>query len=106
MTMPEETKQALEESIAHWERNIENAKLGRAVDISASACALCCEFYIPNQHCIGCPVAAIGHAYCTDTPYWHVREAKAKGDKNKLIATCRAELDFLINLRPSEETNP
>lgn len=102
MPMSENTKQALEDSIAHWEHNVENARLGRAIDISAGACALCCMFYIPHKDCEGCPVAAIGCDYCENTPYISVREIMGTRSRHPIVKACQAELDFLISLRSEE----
>ena len=78
--MDDLTKQALEESIEHWEKNttcdIDDASVG------AGNCALCLIFfydenkrYLPEQKlCKGCPVyEKTGEKFCKGTPYLEAR---------------------------------
>jgi len=97
-------KDALEKSIAHWERNaaaqtIENIKLG------TDHCALCHAYL--NNDCQGCPVnARTGQMYCVGSPYNAATMASERLEDNPTPETweayrraAQAELDFLKSLR-------
>jgi len=61
----------LEESIAHWKKNVEATNPEEA-SITSSSCALCEKFIRTTQdkRCEGCPVSEFtGLSGCSDTPY-------------------------------------
>lgn len=104
--MDEQTRKALEDSIAHWERNVERAGNGEAISVSPYACALCKEFATGQpraEKCSGCPVAQrAGNTHCRETPYTKVAFMYTSEDwtKETLTEACQAELDFLRSLLP------
>ena len=114
--MDERTAQALEESIKHWERLLELAKVGTlayfaAEGLGTDSCALCQEFYDEDSEtCHGCPVAmTTGEWVCRRTPYREVMKAYlielnqavgySKSKPSNLVAAVNAELEFLKGLR-------
>ena len=104
MATPEQTAEALEKSIAHWE---ENARAERLEDVktSASDCALCALFR--KNSCKGCPVAVrAGMGGCWGSPYirvakaetaWSVNDTPKNRDTFRAVA--QSEVDFLKSLR-------
>lgn len=109
--MNPQTRAALEDSIKHWEENVEAAKHGRPVDISGKSCALCERFFVleATYPCLGCPIHIhTNKNCCRDTPYWKVAELVEEDEgqcdiSSDLITACEEELAFLISLRPEEE---
>lgn len=102
--MDEQTRQALEASIKHWEENLA-AETPDAASVHASDCALCNLF--AAEFCTGCPVAErTGTDCCEDTPYhgaaisfddWNHYGHRLYRDKWRDAA--QDELDFLKSLR-------
>lgn len=91
--MNEETKNALEGSIAKW-KAIEE---GHGEDHGLENCPLCKLFHT-GEVCDGCPVKEeTGKDFCEGTPYedWHSIIA----DTPALKALARAEREFLESLR-------
>lgn len=105
MPMTEQAAIALEESIAHWERNV----AGQRVRFGADECALC-SLFNDNGDCPGCPVSArTGIGMCVRTPYKEACDAHYKNNARKFQQLAEAELDFLKSLRDppaSPETAP
>lgn len=117
--MDAETRQALEESIQHWEENLEHAKAGRFgdIDTTAEGCALCFKFYLYNGSCKGCPVAArTGKTVCRGSPYhtadFALEECRRYSREGftpeqavlvEAVEAVEAELEFLKSLRPPDE---
>ena len=113
--MNAETRQALAESITHWERVVAASEAARLEPLGPSNCALCARFnpYHPGSlnypsgkkaQCHGCPVRESGpdRNFCAGTPYDEI---------TKLIwcniyhgaaftAAAQAELAFLKSLLP------
>lgn len=105
-----EASEALEASIAHWQRNLA-AEKPSDVRLGVRNCALCDVFY--SNLCKGCPVAAkTGQVWCSGSPYegasgahdlWEDADPDTEDDaKLAWRAAAQAELDFLISLRPGE----
>lgn len=102
--MDAKTAEALEASIAKWERNAE-AETPDDVRVDASACALCCIFY--ESGCVGCPVRnRSGYSLCARTPWqaaagshlrWELHEDD--GHRDAFRAAARDEVAFLESLR-------
>lgn len=99
--MDEKTLKALDGSIAKWKSIV----AGEIADEGIDNCPLCAAFY--HRACEGCPVSAeTGHPECDDSPY-RTHWVKVAGDGSKAIepaqiAAARAELDFLMSLRPTK----
>src|SRR5690349_9315324 len=92
------TRKALEGSIRKWRGIL----AGTTADDGVTNCPLCAEFYSISLGCHGCPVsAATGHSFCRGSPYekWEDQNSSRAMNK-KLRALAKAELDFLISLRP------
>lgn len=93
--MDEQTAQALEKSIKHWEENVERAEEDDELVTGQKDCALCGLFW--NKDCIGCPVSArTGRQDCCNTPYIDVCKAETQKER---ISACTDELNFLRSLR-------
>ncbi|MDH1268948.1 hypothetical protein N5C81_15085 [Rhizobium pusense] len=112
--MEQITREALEASIKHWQEITEVTAYNQ-VHIGPEDCALCQLFNIhdddnEDQNCIGCPVRdATGKRYCGDSPYLRANNAKiswweGKSKLEDFIAAAKDELDFLISLRPVEDS--
>jgi hypothetical protein len=103
--MDTETRQALEESIAHHERLLlcETAEQFESEGYSGRSCALCRLFI--NLECNGCPVKnKSGFEQCRDTPYLNEKRAIIKFSRNDYdIGGTRyfitKEIEFLKSLR-------
>lgn len=106
--MDKRTADALELSIAHWERNVA-AETPDDASVSAKCCALCITF---RPTCAGCPVKdETGQTDCEDSPYeqaferfilWMDHDRSA----HHLLAwraAAQCELDFLKGLRVEAE---
>jgi hypothetical protein len=97
--MEKATLKALNGSIAKW-RNIVKGKIA---DEGSDNCPLCVLFF--QDGCRGCPVSAnTGKASCDGTPY-RTKWVPAAGAGEKAIApdqiaAAKAELNFLMSLRP------
>lgn len=106
--MDAKTLEALNASIAKWERNAV-AETSNAYLISKYDCPLCALFY--NDFCEGCPVfERTGETRCDATPYVQAVERRRKwidtGDKRHVYAThtaARKEAAFLKSLLPASE---
>ena len=103
--MDEETREALEASIAHWQEVVRNPY---ETDVGVSECALCRKFNHTwarwDDCCAGCPVRdRTGKSSCYGTPlYAFLKERKVGAWPNEQAKLAQAELDFLISLRPTE----
>jgi len=98
--MDARTLEALQASIAKWEKNAtvedtEDARLG------VSSCPLCQVFY--GDRCAGCPVYAFDHFRCDGTPYDAAENAYADGNLEAFIVAARAEVAFLQSLLPAAQ---
>lgn len=107
--MDKRTRAALEESIQHWQENV-NARTPDDAALGPSECALCREFN-DTHCCVGCPVsAATDMDYCHGTPYSAADRAHDEWltfpqdnvRAEKFREAAKAELAFLISLRPTE----
>lgn len=108
--MDARTLEALQASIAKWERNAV-AETPQAAKIYADSCALC-QMYclsIDIASCNGCPVSsATGEIDCDGSPWPAARQKwEAWCDDDAKAAAfheaARAEVAFLKSLLPSEE---
>lgn len=100
VSMAPATLEALQGSIAKWERVVREGVLGT----QWTDCPLC-KLFIDNKSCGGCPVAAAtGESSCYSTPYVTYKHAYQNADDNgrdqNVIAAAQAELDFLKSLLP------
>ena len=79
-----DTSEALDDSIAHWERNVFG--LFEEVGIHADECALCDMFIVGGREddeigwdyvaCLECPVRAVtGKSHCKGSPWEDVQDA-------------------------------
>jgi len=101
---PEQIAEALEKSIAHWERFATGTALpGEAPD--SENCALC-RLFIKRRpsasYCTGCPVALETNQYgCDGTPWFAANcEFNAGGPKSpRFQAAAKLMLNFLEGLR-------
>ncbi len=108
--MNKATKQALKDSIEHWERMMRDPDCGDR--LYRDECALCNLFWNPAEACPRCPIGAhTGLGQCMGTPYGQARDAlgvylcaKTYGEAN-LAPLRRAwresaqeEIDFLRSL--------
>lgn len=97
--MDENTRRALEGSIAKWEGIV----AGTEGDYGVKNCPLCAEFW--SNDCTGCPVAIhTGYSECDKTPYeewsdntWH---SGVKADTPYRQRIAQQMLDFLKSLLP------
>lgn len=96
--MNKQTKAALRESIAHWERMRKNWKDGEDVP-SVKHCHLCGLFRNREPTCSGCPVKRkTGKTGCADTPYFDAADAWYYGEKARFKHHAQAMIDFLKSL--------
>jgi hypothetical protein len=105
--MDDETREALEGSIAKWQAIVD----GTGEDRLSENCPLC-QIFRSDEGCKGCPVMLRVKAhYCKRTPYdeWveeNNRQGRSwgpfKADTPGLKASAQKELGFLISLRPSD----
>ena len=98
--MNKKTAQALERSIAHWNR-LATGTAREGEGLGARSCSLCTLF--SNPDCCGCPVNNhTGNQRCVSTPYnvafkvFHSTKGFASLRFQKAAAK---ERDFLISLR-------
>lgn len=102
--MDAKTAEALEASIAKWERNAEAAKPS-GVALGEIQCPLCAIFRAGD--CIGCPVSERGYSRCTASPYdeasdryWEWAKLPSNiGRRDAFRAAALAEVEFLKSLR-------
>lgn len=102
--MDKRTTDALELSIAHWERNV-TAEMPDDASVGAKRCALCIAL---RPTCAGCPVKdETGQTDCEGSPYeeafehfivWMDHDSSACHLAAWRVAAQR-ELDFLKGLR-------
>lgn len=98
---PEQTAQALEESIAHWER----FSTGTASDYETPYSAHCplCSLHSPIENgCNGCPVKEkTSLDNCAMTPWRDAATAWHDHGRNSATfqSAAKLELDFLKSLR-------
>ena len=109
------TLKALNSSIKHWREMYKQSKTERPYAHPLD-CALCGAFnplFMPGSHlksfdeavavggCVGCPVQAkTGKPCCNGTPYWDFEDAPFDASLEEVRPLIKAELDFLISLRP------
>ena len=109
----EATKEALAESILHWERNAIAASPG-GVKVGSSYCALCNMFVRDPviEDCQGCPVAEYtGRGGCYGSPYYTARNAlihwrnhpSNTNLEERYRDAARAEVNFLKMLQEDME---
>ena len=111
--MTPEVKDALENSIKHWEANV-RAEHVKDTSASSDDCALCSLFY--DKWCVGCPVALhIGDERCRFMEYreaadarrgWHVAifrhgttDSRATTHRTVWRKQAQKMVDFLKRLR-------
>lgn len=110
--MDTKTLEALNASIAKWERNAEARAPGDA-QIFSNTCPLCTAFRV-NGWCDGCPVKSrTGRSFCALSPWedalialgaWDSGNTK-QGRSNFRVAA-RKEVAFLKSLLPTEARQP
>lgn len=110
--MDAKTAAALEDSIAHWKRNVE-AERPEQVLMGSDQCALCLLFH-GERGCVGCPVMTRSGCHgCRTTPYHKALDRHILWDHqpcdlaaaSAFREAARAELAFLESLcEPTEET--
>lgn len=105
--MDDVTREALEQSIEKWEKNL-GAATWREVTTGARDCPLCGLFNsVTNQHdpCVGCPVRERTESqFCWDTPHQRVAGARPitnseLGVSDYARSLIQEEVDFLKSLR-------
>jgi len=102
--MTPETKEALEESIKHWEENLERYRIGWSIITGPKECALCRKFNLSDTiyPCVKCPIFnKTGLPFCKETPYDIFARSSRSDWKEKHII---AEIDFLKSLREEERS--
>ena len=110
MGMKPETRDALDQSIEHWEQN-EAANNLDEVQIGSTNCALCKRFrWNSTDNCEiketgeKCPVyIATGETGCEGSPYVRTFEAKNAKDMHSFHQHATEMLDFLKFLRPKKD---
>ena len=110
---PEQTEEALEDSIQHWDENA-RAEKPEDASIAADDCALCDLFwdYDCDDPCDGCPVRNVtARELCHNTPYveamhafeeWRYGAGTAeefRAAAEDFRAAAAKMRDFLISLR-------
>jgi hypothetical protein len=109
--MDERTKTALEGSIAKWQAIVDGTGFDRGPD----NCPLCIAFFDTQgenddgytvSECNDCPVYQYtGETGCQRTPYMKASQSIGKqlADTPEKVAAARAELEFLEDLRDTNE---
>lgn len=110
------TLEALEKSIAHWVENIE-ARTFPEAKIFADHCALCKKFSHGNHYgdpqCFGCPVYERTERHNCEHRTWmdcwqtyiHWRSNDNSIEARNSFRTAAQRMhDFLVSLRPQQET--
>jgi hypothetical protein len=108
--MDAKTLEALNASIAKWERNAE-AKSPEDAKLGSEYCPLCHLFANGSEKspCEGCPVKLkTGLGGCEETPYWaadwaHDDWLDGDATAEDFHAAARKEVDFLKSLLPTSE---
>jgi hypothetical protein len=94
------TLQALQHSIAHWERLVSGKSLPEE-KVNRLSCALCTKFW--DSSCKGCPVAEkTNQITCEGTPYneaWWTQDQYGINSQ-QFKEAAKQELDFLKSLLP------
>ncbi len=103
MNLPtaEQTAQALDGSIAHWERMMAMGSESNDRPIGRD-CALCRLCVLKNRTCEGCPVCQkTGRMRCAGTPYAGAAFAweDSGPDSREFKAAAKLEIDFLKSLK-------
>jgi hypothetical protein len=106
--MDDETKEALEKSIAKWEKNLAAKKWWQVV-ASPQGCPLCGLYFYKSDPCKGCPVyTQSGDVFCHKTPYELVTSFRHDeyllGEgviSERAREAIKAEVEFLKSLRKS-----
>jgi hypothetical protein len=118
--MNPETLKALQESIVHWEENLNKVKRGDKLlllDIHGEKCALCvrfsrgvhsntfsCGLQHPDHSTEYCPITlATGESACQNTPWEKISEEirNGCGDIKKIILPLvKKQLTFLKSILP------
>ena len=99
----QQTVEALDDSISHWER-IESGTTMPGEGIFSFSCPLC-ELFMHDhatiQSCLGCPVRQkTGKPTCQDTPWFDVYMAYCDVHSlEKIRPAAKIELEFLRELR-------
>ena len=104
------TRNALEKSIQHWERMMDNKRKKSMHKKSTDGlempwdtdCALCRRFKLKSNSCEGCPIMLKTGCYeCHNTPYYDARAAfDCYGiDSRAFKKEAQNMIDFLISLR-------
>jgi hypothetical protein len=105
--MDPRTLEALQASIAHWERNVAAVE-PHEVSTGPGSCALCRMFFWEKDVCQGCPVATHpDNTGCRGTPYSDAFKAwglwlRQKAPRQEFRIAAQAELDFLKSLLPKD----
>lgn len=96
--MKPEVLEALEDSIAHWERMRDGTAAEHEIP-NVVSCALCVLFFYND--CDGCPVKEkTKHILCRRTPYRNA--SMCKSDDPKWHELHDAEVQFLRSLLPKQ----
>lgn len=102
--MAPEVLEALQGSIAKWERIV----AGTGKDHGVDDCPLCQMFNTESaayRPCRGCPVyEKSGRSLCSSTPYSDFSYAKRNANKAGMAFAAEAELDFLKSLLPGAQS--
>ena len=104
--MDDITLNALNESIAHWQRYADGLGEGEGEPVTTN-CSLCGLFYMND--CVGCPVRnSTGRINCRLTPYGDAYDAYTRfgPQSQKFIEAAKIELEFLKSLLPVDNTIP
>lgn len=107
-----QTREALEDSIAHWKR-MKTVRFEDRAQIDpdlkpespgGEQCALCQLFCAHGGVCVGCPVKLkSGASMCDDTPFWSASGTwhNAQRWEKEWPPAAQKEIDFLESLLPS-----
>ena len=93
----------LEQSIIHWETNLQHAKEGHPARITYGV--LSCPLCKANPSCESCPVMIqTDMSRCNGTPYGAVAKLLESGDPDQeaLVQAVQAEVNFLKSLLPED----
>lgn len=99
------TLEALNKSIAHWER-LAGGNRNPGEGLGVDQCDLCKLFHSEDRliTCDGCPVKErTGQVWCVGTPYYHVVDSDSDYDTPEFMEAARLELEFLRSLLPKKE---
>jgi hypothetical protein len=90
-------QEALQLSIVHWEKNLEQAILGNQLSLGYDECE-CCNNWHMFADCAGCPISQYtGVPYCRNTPYTEIFNLDCNEERvpKKLV---QKEIAFLKTL--------